>query len=126
MVSIWQGILPWIDASGTAFCRELGQGSQGGFEEWEPNLKAAALSFAVDLALHSTLAVSQTFHAMRIASSCPRHRRVSSVRVWQGRFLLDGAGVVVAVCSHRLLHSCLFVVDQSLSLAKLYSSEESA
>jgi hypothetical protein len=32
LVSIWQGILPWIDASGTAFCRELGQGSQGGFE----------------------------------------------------------------------------------------------
>ena len=114
MVDIWQGILPWIDASGTAFCRELGQGSQGGFEEWEPNLKAATLSFAVDLALHSTLAVSQTFHAMRIASSCPRHRRVSSVRVWQGRFLLDGTGVVVAVCSHRLFHSCLLVVDRLL------------
>ena len=52
-----------IDASSTAFCRELGQGSQGGFEEWEPNLKAAALSFAVDLALHSTLGFLR--HSMR-------------------------------------------------------------
>ena len=60
---------------------------------------------------------------MIIASSCPRHRRVSSVRVWQGRFLLDGAGVVVAVCSHRRFHRCLLVVDQLLPLAKLRSSE---